>query len=93
MAENCKLCEWSVATDDEGPCVSMKLTEDAEQCPDFAPLYVGQSDRCAVCGGALEEVLITGYADTVWSVRSEDFAHIGNVAACASCGTLKVLSC
>ena len=30
MAEYCKMCERSIATDDEGPCISMDMTDDAE---------------------------------------------------------------
>lgn len=38
MADNCKLCEWSLPSDKEGPCVSIPATEDAEKCPDFWPI-------------------------------------------------------
>lgn len=91
MAEYCKMCERSIATDDEGPCISMDLIDDAEECRDFAPIWQKPSDRCAVCGGVLEEVAITGYVDAAWVIESIDKTRrrIGTVAACTACGTLK----
>lgn len=38
MADNCKLCEWSLPDAEEGPCISMAATDDAESCPDFWPI-------------------------------------------------------
>lgn len=38
MADNCKLCEWSLPSADDGPCVSIPATEDAYKCPDFWPI-------------------------------------------------------
>lgn len=48
---------------------------------------------CPFCGGALEEVAITGYADAVWVIESTDKTRrrIGIVAACTACGTLKAV--
>ena len=91
MAEYCKMCEWSIETDDYGPCISMDVTDDDEECRDFSPVFAGKPERCAVCGGVLEEVAIAGYAVVVWVIESTDKTRrrVGIVAACTACGTLK----